>query len=221
MPGRVRGDMITAPASREAVLDVARALAAVHALPVDTMRPLEAHLSQPPSSERLAGEVAEFARLWDEGVRRPCAAMDAAFVWLRRQAPDVEQRHSFVHGDFSFHNILFDGDRLGAVLDWELAHIGHAAEDLGYVRDAVTRVVAWDAFMDAYAQAGGRPVDPASLHFYSLLGAIRLITKMLKARELIEQGRTDDILKADVVAYWLPRLIQRVSREMREVTAAG
>jgi hypothetical protein len=45
--------------------------------------------------------------------------------------------------------------------------------------------------------------------------------KICLARKLFEEGKTDDILKADVAAFWMPRIIQKISLEMREIIDAG
>ncbi len=37
-----------------------------------------------------------------------------------------------VHGDFGPQNVLIEGDRITALLDWEFAHIGRAVEDLAW-----------------------------------------------------------------------------------------
>ena len=37
-----------------------------------------------------------------------------------------------VHGDFGPQNVLIDGHRIAAVLDWEFAHIGRPIEDLAW-----------------------------------------------------------------------------------------
>jgi len=54
------------------------------------------------------------------------------------------------------------------VLDWELAHPGHAAEDLAYLRPDVESVLPWPAFIDAYVSAGGRPPAPAALRYFDV-----------------------------------------------------
>lgn len=51
---------------------------------------------------------------------------------LLEQAPP-SPRHGIVHGDFQWTNLLFDADRLVAVLDWELAGIGPVLNDLGWI----------------------------------------------------------------------------------------
>jgi aminoglycoside phosphotransferase (APT) family kinase protein len=221
VPGAALGQITEAPRSRAKVLAAATALAGVHRVPVDVAAPLLKHLGAPPTREEIAAEIDGWHASWLAQARETSPAMEAAFRYLATHVRTVEERPCFVHGDYSFHNLLFEGDRLTAVLDWELAHIGHAAEDLGYIKQAAQSVVPWADFMAAYHASGGPPVDLAALRFYGLLGTVRLLMKICLARRLFEEGKTDDILKADVAAYWMPRIIQKVSLEMRESLDAG
>jgi aminoglycoside phosphotransferase (APT) family kinase protein len=60
------------------------------------------------------------------------ASHQLALNWLRRQPPPSSPR-VLCHGDFRLGNLLVDEQGLTAVLDWELAHLGFAGEDLGYL----------------------------------------------------------------------------------------
>jgi aminoglycoside phosphotransferase (APT) family kinase protein len=51
---------------------------------------------------------------------------------LRASAPG-SPRLGCVHGDFQWANCLFQGGRLAALIDWELAHIGATLLDLGWL----------------------------------------------------------------------------------------
>jgi aminoglycoside phosphotransferase (APT) family kinase protein len=126
---------------------------------------------------------------------------------------------SLVHGDYSFHNLLYDGDRLSAVLDWELAHIGHPAEDLGYIQTVAMSVVGWDRYMAVYRQAGGQNHDPVTVGFYALFGTLKLMVLIQRARAMFESGMTDDVQLAEVALYHLPKLVQKLSIELRRVLA--
>jgi aminoglycoside phosphotransferase (APT) family kinase protein len=221
VPGAALGQITEAPQSPEKVLAAARALASVHRIPVAVTAPLLTHLGTPRTRDETAAEIAEWHSSWRAQARSPSPAMEGAFRFLAKHVHTVEERPCFVHGDYSFHNLLFEGDQLTAVLDWELAHIGHAAEDLGYIKQAVQSVVPWADFMAAYHAAGGPPLERAALRFYGLLGTVRLLMKICLARALFEDGKTDDILKADVAAFWMPRVIQKISLEMREIIDAG
>jgi aminoglycoside phosphotransferase (APT) family kinase protein len=220
-PGAALGQITEAPQSPEKVLAAARALASVHRIPVSVATPLLTHLGAPRTRQDIAADIAEWHTSWLAQARSPSPALDAAFRYLMEHVQTVEQKPCFVHGDYSFHNLLFEDDRLTAVLDWELAHIGHAAEDLGYIKQAAQAVVPWGDFMAAYHAAGGPPLDGAALRFYGLLGTVRLLMKICLARKLFEEGKTDDILKADVAAFWMPRIIQKISLEMREIVDSG
>ena len=70
-----------------------------------------------------------------------------------------------------------------AILDWELAHIGHPMEDLGWVCVRSWRfgnddlpvggVGTREEFWRAYEAAGGAPVDPDRVRFWEAFGNLR------------------------------------------------
>ena len=216
MPGQATGQLLAAPDSRAKVLAAAQALAAIHAVPIDAVRPLLRKAAV--DHKELMGEIDSFAEIWRQHSRMASPTVEAALAWLKANVAEVASRNCFVHADYSFHNILFDGDRVTALLDWELARIGHPAEDLGYIKYAAQGVVDWAEFMASYTEAGGRAIEPREVHFYALFGKVWLLTKVFKARELFETGQIDDILKADSVSFWLPRIIHALSREMLEIS---
>ncbi len=217
--GAMDGNITAAPASREKVLAAARSLAQIQRIPPDTMAPALLHLGEAATRETMAAEIERWHSTWRAQARSRSVSMEAAFRYLRDHVHAADMSPSFVHGDYSFHNILYHGDSLTAVLDWELAHIGHAAEDLGYIKQAVQSTIPWTDFMLAYQDAGGAAVSADALRFYGLFGQVRLLMKVFIARQLFEEGRTDDILKADVALFWLPRIVHQISREMREIAA--
>jgi len=61
------------------------------------------------------------------------AAMDALCRWLRENVP-ADEETSIVHGDFRMGNLMLHPQepRVVAVLDWELATLGHPLGDLAY-----------------------------------------------------------------------------------------
>ena len=62
-----------------------------------------------------------------------------------------------VHGDFHYGNLLFEGGRVSAILDWEIAEIGQPLIDLGCMCVMAKR----DSFQGDYNPGGGVsvPVD--------------------------------------------------------------
>ena len=72
---------------------------------------------------------------------------------------------------------------VAAILDWELAHIGDPAEDMGWICTNSWRfgrpdrpVGGFGDYADllaGYAAAGGRPIDLSRVRFWQMLGSLR------------------------------------------------
>jgi aminoglycoside phosphotransferase (APT) family kinase protein len=213
--GAVGGDIFDPP-SHKAVLHSARVLGRLHSMPVGEIAPtLREHLRAAPGAAQLREQVLELREVWAANARAHCVTMDAVFRWLLAHVDSVTPRTSVVHGDYSYHNLLFNGDELTAVMDWELVRIGHPAEDLGYIRAAAVQRVGWGEFLAAYAAGGGREVSPIDLTFHTLLGKLKLMRLLFGARQYFESGATNDLQLADVSLFHLPRMVQQCSVEIR------
>jgi aminoglycoside phosphotransferase (APT) family kinase protein len=111
----------------------------------------------------------------------PHPALELGLRWLAAHRPAPTGR-TVVHGDFRLGNWLVDASGLAAVLDWELAHVGDPAEDLGWmcVRSwrfgsplPVAGVATREALLTAYLEAGGARVDEATLRWWEVYGTLR------------------------------------------------
>jgi hypothetical protein len=87
-----------------------------------------------------------------------------------------------VHGDFRLGNWMVDTDGLAGVLDWELAHLGDPAEDLGWMcvrswrfgaPQPVAGVGTREQLLADYAAAGGGAVDVDTLRWWEAVGTLR------------------------------------------------
>ncbi|MDI2127574.1 phosphotransferase family protein [Yinghuangia seranimata] len=137
-------------AQRDAVMDdYLRILAELHALDV---APFEA------AGVRRGG-VAAYERWYRASKKRPDPFMEFCLGWLRRHPLDARGRESVVVWDSGqFHH---DGQRVTAVLDLELAHIGDPLMDLAAFRMRDT-IIGYGDFRRMYAkyeELSGRPVD--------------------------------------------------------------
>ena len=124
--------------------------------------------------------------LWEAELDRtgePLPGVEAALRWLRLNAPAPPARPALVHGDFRLGNFICDADGLAAVIDWELAHAGDAAEDIGWLvirswrfgNDAfpVAGVAGLGPFLDAYEKGGGARPEAHRLHWWQVLGNVK------------------------------------------------
>jgi aminoglycoside phosphotransferase (APT) family kinase protein len=89
-----------------------------------------------------------------------------------------------VHGDFRNGNLMIHPEHgLVGVLDWELAHLGDPAEDLGWIcvnswrfgqwRQPVGGFGDYQVLLEGYAQAGGGEIPLARLQFWQALGSLK------------------------------------------------
>ncbi|RIL03942.1 MAG: phosphotransferase [Proteobacteria bacterium] len=123
----------SSPAERAAVWESGLdALAAIHrcdpaALGID-------FLDAPrPGDDTIAWQLAHWDRYVEwvaEGRRFPI--LEAARAWLLANRPPATTRRELCWGDARIGNMIFDGGRVAAVLDWEMATLGPAEMDLGW-----------------------------------------------------------------------------------------
>ena len=75
----------------------------------------------------------------------PIAAVPLARQWLLDHVADVvpSGRLVLLQGDVGLHNMLVDGDRVTALVDWEAATIGPPARELAAAWPAATALIDW------------------------------------------------------------------------------
>ncbi len=115
-----------------------------------------------------------------DAIGEPHPAIELGLRWLRRHEPSPPDELVLVHGDFRIGNVLVDAQGLTSVLDWEFAHIGDPAEDVGHMCARPWRfgcdehrlggIGALAPFLDAYARASGRRLDPVRIAWWEVFG---------------------------------------------------
>ncbi|MET0372914.1 MAG: phosphotransferase family protein [Rhizorhabdus sp.] len=91
--------------------------------------------------------------------------------WLAAHIPSEPARLAVVHGDAGPANFLFDHDRVSALLDWELVHVGDPMADLAMLclRGLFQPFVPLKQAFAAYEAAGGTRVDLDRVRYWRLL----------------------------------------------------
>jgi len=137
--------------------------------------------------------------LWEDLVNRlrvePTPLLTEAFIWLRERLP-VASRVSLVHGEYRPGNFLFEGDRIVAVLDWEYAHLGDPAEDLGWAclrqfleGDKESGFCPRDELIDRYVAASGIPISAKDVLFWEMLGNVKVAGIQITGQHSFREGR--------------------------------
>lgn len=148
---------------------------------------------------RPAGYVERQVKLWtgqwEQWKTRDYPAMDEVLRRLARALPETPE-FTIVHGDYRLGNTILDADDPGnmlAILDWEMATLGHPIADVGYLMaywgqaddDEVRKRsmdLAWVShgegflpraeMLEAYAERTGRDVSLAD--YFEILGRVKL-----------------------------------------------
>lgn len=157
---------ILAAPPAQLIADIARELAKIHAIPCEAVPGV-------PAMDTAVALAALTIRFADYGGDRPIIAL--ALKWCADHLPDPAPP-VLVHGDFRMGNVMVSETGLAAVLDWELAHIGDAHEDLAYGCMTVWRFGHIDkpafgcsdleTYFAAYEGESGTKVDRARFRFW-------------------------------------------------------
>ncbi len=191
-------------ARRRLPAQLSDALARIHAIDpsgLDGLLPASA-------ADPAIAQIEEWERQLDE-IGEPLPAVELGLRWLRANAPEpVEPR--LVHGDFRLGNFIVDEQGLAAVIDWELAHLGDPAEDIGWlcIRSwrfgneelPVAGVGGLGEFIGAYEAAGGAAVDRGRVRYWEAFGNVKWaiicarqahdhLTGVRRSHELASLGR--------------------------------
>ena len=144
---------------------------------------------------------------------RPIQGVD--FAELRRQEPKDQlavraeemvatrqakgSAEGFVHGDLWQSNVLWDGDTLAAVLDWDCAGRGPAGVNLGSLRCDAALCFGTEAVgdvLDGWQDHAGRPADDVA--YWDVVAALSTPPDMgWFPQTFVDQGRPD--LTAEVL----------------------
>jgi aminoglycoside phosphotransferase (APT) family kinase protein len=79
-------------------------------------------------------QIARWRRQYRDSPGPRIAALDRLLDWLPAQMPPDDGDSAIAHGDFRLGNLMFHltEPKVIAVLDWELATLGHPLADLGF-----------------------------------------------------------------------------------------
>jgi aminoglycoside phosphotransferase (APT) family kinase protein len=151
-------------------------------------------------SNAAAAQIEEWHERFRRWALRPHPMAHRAFAWLRENQPRAP-RVAIVHGDYRLGNFLERDDRITAILDWELVHLGDPVEDLGWAflpqyrggTGLVCGLAGEEEFLARYEALAGFSVDRRALRFYIVFSLLKLGLTHMAAARCFEDGRFDDM----------------------------
>jgi aminoglycoside phosphotransferase (APT) family kinase protein len=115
---------------------------------------------------------------------------------MRANVPNSDRR-TLVHGDYRTGNVLFEGDRITGVIDWEFARCGDPMWDLGWAcapanqmdSGLVCYLMPEAQFLDLYEEASGLTLDRDALRFWKLLATVTNASGWLECVDVFRATR--------------------------------
>jgi aminoglycoside phosphotransferase (APT) family kinase protein len=188
----------------------ARMLAQLHQMPVEGLAfPL--NLLSPPLDTAWARLLEDRFAIWRELKPSPSVIMERAYGWLQDHSASVSGRFTCVHGDFQPQNLLVDDDGMVGLLDFEVCHLGHPAEDLLAIRARIEPRVPWRDFFDVYLAEGGAAVSEAELEYCAVWVPFFYATIVATAYDTFVNHAGFDISTGAPAIVHLPQLLQFLS----------
>ena len=217
VPGTASLDLLRREAgdaqSRAVALGMAEIAAHLHTVAVDDPPPALRPLVAP--ADAVTVQLDEWEDRFLRQRMEPLPLMTHAFGWLCANVPSAT-RVSFVHGDFRLGNVLYDGDRVTAMVDWEMVHTGDPLEDLAWAyrtRWSLERLLPLDEFIARWSDRSGLAVDPERLRWHRMFAEVKHTVISLTAARSFADGRTTWVRHADRASMAAPFMTRFLAME--------
>lgn len=160
----------------------------------------------------LERQMRGWAERWNRAKTEELPDVDRVIGWLNQRLPSSVDT-TLVHNDYKLDNVMLrpQGDRVEAVLDWEMTTIGDPLADLGLTMcywtwasvaaeddphpatPAITAQPGWytrDQFLQRYTERTGR--DLTHIRYYEILGMFKLAVILQQIYYRFHRGQTQD-----------------------------
>lgn len=186
-------------APTEALVDsIIDALCAMHTVPIrhDDPRIAQSHLAQWRGCETVRDATRRYVSVYMDGLIRqtgiePSPELVRAMRWLQANVPDVSEPPVLVHHDFGLNNLLIEGERVSAILDWEAAIVVDPAYDILVMQRELAEVISLEEFLDRYHARTGRRITPYNMAYAKVAAfAIYMIVYLNGRQSLLLREQT-------------------------------
>ena len=202
-------------------------LAAIHTFDWN-LAELSAFEIPSPGTQAVERQFNWWRRVAEEDARTNLPIVTLAEQWLKKNMPAAD-KISIVHGDYRCGNFLFD-ESSGAIttwLDWELGHLGDHHEDLAWStirtwghddsesgEHYICGLMTEAEFLTTYESASGLAINPATLRYYKILNAWKLVIMALFCSyRVASRGKTHQ----DVLVAWCIGIAPKFTEQLAEL----
>jgi aminoglycoside phosphotransferase (APT) family kinase protein len=217
-PGHVAGaDYFQPPQTPHLAYELAAQLAILHRIDPSGLAGIVPTTVDQPGPAGWTADLDRIEAAWHRFKFAPSLSIAAALAWMHARVTQIGDERAIIHNDAAFHNILVQDGHMSSLLDWELTHLGHPAEDLGYCRYFVQEIADWAVFLQAYEAAGGIRFSRTVIDYFSLRAGIHLMTLLQYGRSMFLAGITTDINLAETATSFVPKQHNRIAAMVQTV----
>ena len=175
---------LDAPEAAGLLLQYVDQMVEIHKLPLSTFDDVDITTPDP----SLPGGQLQWMRHDYERARPsmdPEPLLDFSLWWLETHLPADRARRAIVQGDTGPGQFMFEGDRLIALIDWELADIDHPMLDLGVMRmrNTLYPMGPLDAALERYAQRSAHPLDLEAIRYFTVVASLVSLLGMAQSMQ--------------------------------------
>jgi aminoglycoside phosphotransferase (APT) family kinase protein len=180
------------------VTSIIDTLGAMHSVPIrhDDQRLAQSHLAIWRDCTTVTEATRFYVSTYMEGLIsqtgiEPSPELVRAMKWLQANVPDVSDPPVLVHHDFGLNNILIDGERVSAILDWESAIVVDPAYDILVMQRELAGAISLEEFLDRYHARTGRRITACNMAYAKVAAfAIYMIVYLNGRQSLVRDDKT-------------------------------
>jgi len=145
-------------------------------------------------AEAVLAELDEWEGVLAARGGTPDPALAFSLRWLRNHIPPYDGPPVLVQGDTGPGNFMYDGGRVTAVVDWELAHLGDPMDDIAWLSLRATQEPFTDfpTRLREYEVLSGNVVDEGRVRYYQVMAETKLQVMGHRGPSDDDDGREDE-----------------------------
>jgi len=178
-------------------------------------------LGAPNSSDDSAiREITRWEALYENSFLMEVPYLRQVIGWLRNNIA-TSGRVGLCHGDYRIGNFMLKNNRIVAVFDWELSHIGDPVEDIAWSglplfrgrSPLLSQLLAKDEFFYRYKELTGLQIEEEVFYFWTVFGHLKAAAPHLRACRIFEEKKATD-LRLAVMGHQMLYILRQLSETL-------
>ncbi|MCY4425944.1 MAG: phosphotransferase family protein [Halieaceae bacterium] len=112
--------------------------------------------------------------------------LERALQWLQENVPESGAPAVIAHLDFGLNNLLFIGNSISAVLDWESSHLSDPAEDLLGAHPSLSEFISLEDFIARYEAKTGNAIGEYRINYSRVAKYVINTICFLRAEKMLD-----------------------------------